>query len=56
VGEGDSNPDYDRLAGGRVSSPVGCPDFKPGEVCKTGLMGSTPASSAIYQTIIGLAH
>jgi len=25
---------------------VGCPDFKPGEVCKTGLVGSTPASSA----------
>ena len=21
------------LCGGRVSSPVGCPDFKPGEVC-----------------------
>ena len=24
---------YAMLAGGRVSSPVGCPDFKPGEVC-----------------------
>jgi hypothetical protein len=21
------------LGGGRVSFPVGCPDFKPGEVC-----------------------